>query len=218
VDGDEYLKELTRYIHLNPVRANLVEHPDKYKWSSYSTITGNIKEPKWLESKWLLSLFGIKRKQAIANYKKFVEEADIRDLKDPAKDLSGGFILGSPNFVTWIKETYLSIQPDENEIPQLRELKPRIEIDKIVAAVCREFDCKIETILQKGRKRNVARDIAIYLARVLSGEKGKNLGAYFGNISGAAITGRYNFIAEQIEKNRQLRNRIKRLKNQIMNN
>ena len=218
VDADEYLKQLSRYIHLNPVRANLVEHPDEYKWSSYSTITGKTKEPAWLESAWLLSQFGTKRKQAITNYKKFVEEANTKDLKNPAKDLSGGFILGSPDFVIWIKETFLSTRSDENEIPQLRELKPRINIDQIVEAVCREFNCEIETILQKGRKRNVARDVAIYLVRVLSGEKGKNIGEYFGNISGAAITRRYNCLVEQIENNKRFRNRIQRLKHKIVNN
>lgn len=218
VDADEYLKQLSRYIHLNPVRANLVEHPDEYKWSSYSTITGKTKEPAWLESAWLLSQFGTQRKQAITNYKKFVEEANTKDLKNPAKDLSGGFILGSPDFVIWIKETFLSTRSDENEIPQLRELKPRINIDQIVEAVCREFNCEIETILQKGRKRNVARDVAIYLVRVLSGEKGKNIGEYFGNISGAAITRRYNCLVKQIENNKRFRNRIQRLKHKIVNN
>jgi len=218
VDADEYLKQLSRYIHLNPVRANLVEHPDEYKWSSYSTITGKTKEPAWLESAWLLSQFGTKRKQAITNYKKFVEEANTKDLKNPAKDLSGGFILGSPDFVIWIKEAFLSTRSDENEIPQLRELKPRINIDQIVEAVCREFNCEIEIILQKGRKRNVARDVAIYLVRVLSGEKGKNIGEYFGNISGAAITRRYNCLVKQIENSKRFRNRIQRLKHKIVNN
>ena len=74
----------------------------------------------------------------------------------------------------------------------MRELKPRINIEKIVEAVGREFNCEIETILCKGRKRNVARDVAIYLARVLSGETGKKMREYFGNISGDAITRRNN--------------------------
>jgi hypothetical protein len=95
-------------------------------------------------------------------------------LKNPAEDLSGGFILGSVDFVVWIKEAFLSNRSDENEIPQLKELKPRIKIDQIIETVCRDFNCKIETILPKGRKRNDARDVAIYLARVLSGEKEKN--------------------------------------------
>ncbi|MGD9301361.1 MAG: transposase [Desulfobacterales bacterium] len=218
VDADEYLKQLSRYIHLNPVRAGLVEHPAEYEWSSYATVIGKTGDPEWLDSIWLLSQFGTKKKQAIANYKNFVEEADNSDLKDPARDLYGGFILGSPDFVIWIKEAFLAHRSDEAEIPQLRDLKPRISLDNIVNVVCREFNCKRETIFIKGRKGNVPRDVAIYLARVLSGEKGKKMGVYFGNISGAAITGRYNYLLRQIENNKRFGNRIKRLKNKLLNN
>jgi putative transposase len=35
VDTDEYLLRCYRYIELNPVRARIVEHPGKYRWSSY---------------------------------------------------------------------------------------------------------------------------------------------------------------------------------------
>jgi len=34
-DADAYLLELVRYIHLNPVRAGLVEAPDGYSWSGH---------------------------------------------------------------------------------------------------------------------------------------------------------------------------------------
>ena len=36
----EYAKELSRYIHLNPVRAKLAEPPDSYEWSSYNFYIG----------------------------------------------------------------------------------------------------------------------------------------------------------------------------------
>ena len=32
IDADEYLKHLSRYIHLNPVRAKLVSGPSEYQW------------------------------------------------------------------------------------------------------------------------------------------------------------------------------------------
>ena len=36
VDKDAYLLELSRYVHLNPVRGGVVNRPEKYAWSSYS--------------------------------------------------------------------------------------------------------------------------------------------------------------------------------------
>jgi putative transposase len=35
VDSDSYFFTLTRYIELNPVRANIVSHPRDYRWSSF---------------------------------------------------------------------------------------------------------------------------------------------------------------------------------------
>jgi hypothetical protein len=47
-EEDPYLLELIRYIHLNPLRAKLVEDLkalDKYPWSGHSTILGRRKNP-----------------------------------------------------------------------------------------------------------------------------------------------------------------------------
>jgi len=55
----------------------------------------------------------------------------------------------------------------------------------------KEFNCHAEQILRKGAKKNTARNAAIYLARKLSGKSGVDLGKYFGNICGAAVTVRH---------------------------
>jgi len=70
IDADEYLKQLSRYIHLNPVRANIVTRPVEYPWSSYPAFVGKIKPPKWLETKWLLGCFGKKKKKEKRNDQK----------------------------------------------------------------------------------------------------------------------------------------------------
>ena len=64
VDADEYLKQLSRYIHLNPVRAKMVEHCRDYPWSSYRALSGYVESPSWLETDWLLLLFGENRDTA----------------------------------------------------------------------------------------------------------------------------------------------------------
>jgi putative transposase len=80
VDADAYLLELSRYIHLNPVRANLVENPSEYAWSSYGAFVGKRKAPDWLETEWLLSQFGRRVKSAGKKYKEFVEGVEIEKL------------------------------------------------------------------------------------------------------------------------------------------
>ncbi|MFH1093517.1 MAG: transposase [Candidatus Omnitrophota bacterium] len=40
VDTDEQLLHLTRYVHLNPVTAKLINHPEDWKYSSYKEFIG----------------------------------------------------------------------------------------------------------------------------------------------------------------------------------
>ena len=153
VDEDAYLKYLSRYIHLNPVRAKLVEYPADYSWSSYREFIGKVNANSWLEAKWLLRQFGRGKKEAIKNYRDFVEKIDFNTLENPEKDLISGYILGSADFVQWVKETHLYSRADEKEIPQLRELKSKIDVERIIDEVADEFNCSRYMILSKGRKR-----------------------------------------------------------------
>ena len=49
VDADSYFQELTRYIHLNPIRAKVVENPGDYKWSSYKAYIGRKRKDKYID-------------------------------------------------------------------------------------------------------------------------------------------------------------------------
>jgi len=46
VDIDEYAKELSRYIHLNPVRPKRAKTLEEYDWSSYQFYIGAKKPPE----------------------------------------------------------------------------------------------------------------------------------------------------------------------------
>ncbi|HTP05607.1 MAG TPA: transposase [Nitrospirota bacterium] len=218
VDADEYLKHLSRYIHLNPVRAGMVEHCKDYAWSSYPVFSGYNKLPEWLETHWLLSLFGKNQDQAKKRYRDFVESVQNQEIENPSKDIVSGVILGGVDFVNWVKQEFLSKRSDIKEIPQLRSLKPRLTPEDLISVVCEEFDCGRETILRKGKKKNLARDLAIYLSREVTGESGVALGRYFGGISGAGILVRHNHIANRIETDRRLKRRVNRIRKKIINN
>jgi len=217
VEADEYLKPLSRYIHLNPVKAGMVNSPGEFSWSSYPAFIGKIKTPDWLETRWLLAAFGRKKKEAINNYKAYVEGIEIKALKDPEEDIIGGFILGDIDFINWVKDTFLSTRNDEKEIPQLKRLKPKISLEKVLQVVSDEFGCSKEMILEKGRKDNKVRALAIYLARDLSGATCSKLGDYFGGVSGAAITVRYNKIVKEVAENKRLKRKVEKFKTRLVN-
>ena len=45
IDSAEYFLNVSRYIHLNPIQANIVQNPADYKWSSYSAYISDYKNP-----------------------------------------------------------------------------------------------------------------------------------------------------------------------------
>lgn len=56
IEKDDYALEVSRYIHLNPMRAKMVEKPEDYRWSSYGMYIGNKKE-KLITSNKVLAYF-----------------------------------------------------------------------------------------------------------------------------------------------------------------
>ena len=218
VDADEYLKHLSRYIHLNPVRAKMVASVAEYPWSSYLFFIGKQKMPAWLAGEWILSQFGKNLAVARKNYRDFVEGVDPWTLEDPGKSPVGGFILGGLDFVTWVRETFLSFDPASKEKPQLVALQSGADLNNIVSAVGEMLDVDTEQILIKGKKRNLARDVSVYLSRNLTRLNGNELGRHFGGISGAAITMRYKVVAEQMQKDKKLKGLIQRLEKRILKN
>jgi len=58
VDEDNYLLHVSRYVHLNPVKANLVRSADAYSWSSMAAYLGRMPRPTWLRTGQILNMIG----------------------------------------------------------------------------------------------------------------------------------------------------------------
>ena len=97
VDKDNYLLELSRYVHLNPVRAKMVQKPEDYHHSSYrSYITGH---PEGIvSSDTILGMLTGQSGQAALHYRRFVESAMGEELANPLQKVYGGTILGQQDF------------------------------------------------------------------------------------------------------------------------
>jgi REP element-mobilizing transposase RayT len=75
-EDDPYLLELTRYIHLNPLRAVVVKgmgELSRYVWTGHAALLGNIKR-EWQDVETVLGYFGGRRKTAVMRYEEFVRE------------------------------------------------------------------------------------------------------------------------------------------------
>lgn len=91
---DVYFKELIRYIHLNPLRADLVPNLGKlgtYKYSGHSAVMGK-RSREWQETGYVLSYFGKRKSEARQNYYAYVEKG-IEQGRRP--ELVGGGLIRS---------------------------------------------------------------------------------------------------------------------------
>lgn len=89
-----YLKELVRYIHLNPVRAGLV--PDlaglqRYRYCGHGALAGTA-EVEWQDAEHVLAFFGKKVRAARQAYLAYMEEGLQQGHR---KDLTGGGLIRS---------------------------------------------------------------------------------------------------------------------------
>jgi putative transposase len=91
---DVYLLQLVRYIHLNPLRANLVEDYNGlngFPYSGHCALMGRCNY-EWQDTAYVLSLFGEKVSRARRQYSEYVEKG-IAEGRKP--ELVGGGLIRS---------------------------------------------------------------------------------------------------------------------------
>lgn len=127
MEKESHLLELCRYVVLNPVRARRVEHPAKWKWSSYRATAGGASIPECLTVDWLLGQYGSRYREAQKRYRAFVTEGI--EVSSPWEKLQGQIYLGGKDFV---KEH----QPDRliREVPRRQSQAHRPELKELFGA------------------------------------------------------------------------------------
>ena len=81
-DKETYLLSLIRYIHQNPVRANLTDALN-YQWSSHREYIGNS---ELADVNFPLSLFSTHKKKAIKRYLTFMDEMETKGIESMNKE------------------------------------------------------------------------------------------------------------------------------------
>lgn len=212
VDKDEYLFTLSRYIHLNPVRAKIVQRPEDYKWTSYKAYIDKTARKTLVDTADTLSYFSKKKGKAARAYKAFID-AGVGGEENPFKEVEAGIILGDGRFKEKIMGLLDEIKADD-EIPQLKRLREKVPIDKVINTCSSYYGKKQKELLRRGKGKR-ERQIVIYLSKVLSSKKSIEVGNYFG-IKGPAVSGVMKAIEGKLEKEKKLKKEIERLKEKII--
>ncbi|HIJ27980.1 MAG TPA: transposase [Gammaproteobacteria bacterium] len=138
VDSDQYLLELIRYIHLNPVRANLVADPENYSYSSHRAYSGLVAAPPWLTLDWGQSQF--------EDYLEFMGGTVKEEMEQQLRNGNeAGRILGGERFVQ-----ELAVKTGNNH--NKRSLTP----EELVEVVAEVFKLEAWEITGPSRARDLA--------------------------------------------------------------
>ena len=155
VKDDKYLLSLLRYVHQNPVKANMCKCVSNYYWSSDSSYRKNL-HGQLVDIDFILNIFSLNRKAAIDEYIKFMDSSKLEEYSK-FEDID---ILG---------ECKTSVNEDEKQT-----------LDDILYEVTN--DEELFTAIKNGsRKRNLTEYKRLYVMRALSEnytmiEIGKNIG------------------------------------------
>jgi REP element-mobilizing transposase RayT len=193
VDKDAYILELSRYIHLNPVRSGIVRKPEEYIWSSYKFYIDKVKVASYLNKEMILSYSG---KDAEDKYRKFVEEGLKKKIKNPFKKVVSSTILGEDKFIEWVRDNFIKSRKKIRDLPTYNFLirKPTLE----------EIDKKVSKIIKDKKK---GRKISLYIMHKFSGAKLKDIGKLF-NISESGVTQNTKRFEKDLNKDRGLRKTV----------
>lgn len=154
IDGDSYLLELVRYIHLNPVRAGMVKSAEEHLWSSHRCYLGTYSIP-WLTTDQVLGRFGKYHGKARAAFGQFVLDGMDEDYR---AEFHCGFddprIVGDEAFT-------------ETALNAAEERAAKVTLATIVTHVCSIVNIEVSLLSTQTQARRIAAARAVigWLAR-----------------------------------------------------
>lgn len=220
VEADEYLLELSRYIHLNPVRLKKyreasIEEKSKilksYQWSSLPGYIRIKSRDEFMHYDSVLAYLGADDKKGRIRYRDFVLGGLSKDIENPTKKAKANAILGSDSFVVWIKEQFLDVrQWDNKAYPHIKTLKKSMPVQDIAKAVAEEYRVKPEEIVVARSKWREARQVLIELSHQLNFRKKslRKLGEELGGIGGDGIAHAHQRMQRRMQKDKRLSRRV----------
>jgi len=182
VDENNYGLVLSAYIHLNPIRAGIVEYLSDYKWSSYLDYEGREKSIERLDSRFILMQFDEDIKSARKKYRYFV----LRNMgkKSPFNNSYRGIALGDGTYIEEIKEKIKSFG-SKREIRETR-LEDSHSLEEIIDLMVDKLQVERDEILKKSRG-NMYRLLALYLIKSFTRLSLREIGEEF-NMDYAAVS------------------------------
>ena len=188
VDSDNYLQEIARYIHLNPVRVSRLSsmrldekrrYLRNYPWSSYGGYLDQRERRDFLEVGEVLAYFGGDTAKGRRRYEEFVMEGVSGGIPNPLEQGRGHGIIGTEGFIERIRGHYIGPSTETREIPAVRRILAQVETEKIIGVICEMLKVEKEDLLRRGYK-GAERGILMEMLYRYGGMKQREIGELMG--------------------------------------
>ncbi|MBN1378213.1 MAG: transposase [Gammaproteobacteria bacterium] len=213
IEEDSYQLNVSRYIHRNPLEANMVGRLADYPWSSYPAYLKQAAAPEWLDRQEIYEQLGVKSRFA-EKYQAYVESGIDEETQ---QFYSKGNImpyLGSEAFRDWL---YKRKSTDEAAITHQARQLFRTSIDEIVDTIADEFSVSTSSIYQSQRGKvanNIPRWVAFYLSRDRGGHHLSEIARAFGLKRTGSIPTTIRKLEKLMESDTRVLNKVNRIKRQ----
>jgi REP element-mobilizing transposase RayT len=221
VEADPHLAELSRYLHLNPVRVRTHSRKEialkreiitNYRWSSFQGYISLRRREPFVTYGLVLSVVGGKDdSRGRRRYREFVLSGIAKDMNISYwEDVRGQAVLGSEEFLSWIWERFVEGKRQERSngrvFSGLSELSPAVEVRAVARAVAERFGVPAKELIERRSRHRQARRLLLGLCYALrSGSKSlAEIGMELGGVGAAALCRNRIMLEEELEVDRHL--------------
>ncbi len=188
IEEQGYFLEVSRYLHLNPVRARLVAWPEDWRWSSCAGYFRARAGHPWVTYGRVLGEFGQDTLAARRAYARFVRSGVAEPPRSPFAAAVRGLVLGSQRFVERVQGLVEQRSPDA-ALPQLASFRCRPSLEQIATTVAAHFGRDAGAWTPGTRSDDAGRAVAAYLARRRFGYPVKQVAEALGYRSHGGVRG-----------------------------
>jgi putative transposase len=216
IDGDNYLLELVKYIHCNPLRAGLVKSLDDYPWSSHKGYISQDREGEWiwLYKEFILSILECNEDMRHKTYKAFIDNEEPESLMDVYSGDKLPTVLGAKDFIDRIRKKHYHAARCK-DIPESISFGP--DITEIKNEVSRCYNIGVEDFLKKRRGiYNEARNVAMFLIRKYTGASLEAIGKQFGMTNYSSVSSTIVRIKQRLNTDAKFQDRVSKIENLLV--
>jgi len=152
VVDERYLMQLVAYVHLNPVKAGLVEDVGDYRWSGHRDIVGRRRDPIVAVDDVLL-LYGETRRRALRAYRSAMASVSGEEWSGAAPGKLPWWRMGRPTEEERIRRREDAFVDELGR--STARWRPRYTAREWLELACAHLECDLEVLRGRGRAPEV---------------------------------------------------------------